>query len=1499
MDSEEKKRKRKESRARAYQESKEAARLLDEAIQNASSCRPLEYTFSTAPLERETLHKIDSEQIFSPVDIDLKRQIYEDARAQIGLSKVEKVTCAICDCSWPKQSITSTYVTNAKAQKWRQRLKPIRDLHPQLLQHYDISDLIPRFSGMLLSRMGVERNSGKLPTGNIYVCQSCARAMSNQSKNPPKFAIANGFEIGDLPASFTNISVAEKRLSSITSLAVPLTVFRGGKHTVLTGHVYVNTMDPSPIYLRLPQILPESAHKFIVVIAGRLTPAQQISGLKKYTCRVKIVKDLLEFYISHNSVYKAYGISVNTETLNHISEQGGSAVLDVTSEVCPEKIAKLDEQGLGVRNPSHYTIALSEEEEVQYRETASVFVDQCPTTTVESLDLAKNTVLVRTQGKFVSDYDRDILAMAYPHLFPYGEGHPGTTRKVAVSFEECVRYYLRLGNLKFAQDMTFPLVAFNIIARKTVALSTTIRAKLSPMAFAEMGDVTQEEVVSALNTQKQRREDALAGRPHSSNTGASRDRGTRRADTLLRSVRVSQSHMWGSAGERLIYRRKAFSMDVFLKSAAVFVTITPSDVGTLSISVLSKNTSCDEVRSMEPEDVPSHAKRVSIAGCNPVSCAEYFEIVCNAFFANMVRFDPGTGLPLQGGGLFGYAKGYIGVVEPQESGTLHMHCVLFLSGLPRTISDFIDSCNDPDTGQMFQKKFRDFVDSVVSCSLPVSGFNLRDVSCPNCKAVGTVQPIAEVSERALKLHARNAKPTPTSLCSNCGATFGGCDVLRAEVRQMHNSLEALESAGLRIPLGETGRLSDEPTERFCTLTENIRWPSGSNAEEENLHILLISQIALLTQRHDFRHVASCFKRSMRGKEDNCRHCFPRQCVAETTIDENGVLKIARNVHNEYINTFNDVLLLLLRSNHEIRFLLGSGTTDALYYVLKYVTKVQDTIQSLERVLMTSFERRSEKEQIIRNAGTALSPHAAGRARVNSMALDLSKKQEVPATLAALYLRRGSALFSSHTFASLHLGQAISIVRNIERDVSLVRNSYGAFVGCTQYTHYLFRHHLLREMNLMQFVSELKIKKSTKSSLKSAEDDEAKGKEFSEREYFSMDRDHPMCANYIIQRRTTIVIPDIVGPRLPDRTKLETTEDKENYALMALLLISPFHKNNPVASDDPEFSFWESLETFLEEAGEGVSQILINFQEYYSSKISAKAARDSEMDLMRSGYSPACHMSDCEDGDEFEAPEHLEVIPPFEVALRGVGKVFNNRVISDVMSTNTRIIMSAAMSIYTNNNDAIGEWVQTTIDNNIQSRVSEEMSLKRASVVEERSNSAQIGQNPPGNTHAGSSVGSDTPETETTVELLRKALSKYEAKKESNESFSEMPHSTATPCTESSYFPSLESVALMKRLHSALQVRLFSTKCAKGSMRSSKLSTRLKIPSLCIWEVRQGQAKLESVEALQFFAKSWCFPGAVRTCAPTGIAASLIQGQTFHSRLELRGGSQYNSKKTCK
>ncbi len=89
--------------------------------------------------------------------------------------------------------------------------------------------------------------------------------------------------------------------------------------------------------------------------------------------------------------------------------------------------------------------------------------------------------------------------------------------------------------------------------------------------------VTRHGLVAVLLNQKRGREDTFSGRiisPREKETPSAN------AEGLLRSVEVSHSHIWGSSGERLTYRQRAFSIDCFMGSAASLFTITPADVGT-------------------------------------------------------------------------------------------------------------------------------------------------------------------------------------------------------------------------------------------------------------------------------------------------------------------------------------------------------------------------------------------------------------------------------------------------------------------------------------------------------------------------------------------------------------------------------------------------------------------------------------------------------------------------------------------------------------------------------------------------------------------------------------------------------------------------------------------------------------------------------------------------------------------------------------------------------
>lgn len=169
-------------------------------------------------------------------------------------------------------------------------------------------------------------------------------------------------------------------------------------------------------------------------------------------------------------------------------------------------------------------------------------------------------------------------------------------------------------------------------------------------------------------------------------------------------------------------------MDAFLKSGAFFVTITPSDVGTMMVSILAGQVTAANVRSMQRGDIPDSAERLRISGLDPVACAEYFELICEAFVREIVAFDVTRGLPFDEGGLFGYVKAFIGAIESQNNETLHMHCIIFSAGLPRTTAGFFERCTDPEYGERFKSKFSDMVDSIISTSVPCGEEDL-DRSC--------------------------------------------------------------------------------------------------------------------------------------------------------------------------------------------------------------------------------------------------------------------------------------------------------------------------------------------------------------------------------------------------------------------------------------------------------------------------------------------------------------------------------------------------------------------------------------------------------------------------------------------------------------------------------------------------------------------------------------------------------------------------------------------------
>jgi hypothetical protein len=130
-----------------------------------------------------------------------------------------------------------------------------------------------------------------------------------------------------------------------------------------------------------------------------------------------------------------------------------------------------------------------------------------------------------------------------------------------------------------------------------------------------------------------------------------------------------------------------------------------------------------------------------------------------------------------------------------------------------------------------------------------------------------------------------------------------------------------------------------------------------------------NRVASIKQLHAKNHTATCFKYGRRhfGKT-SCRFGMPRDIVAASHIDANGVIQLTRN--HAWVNPWNPTIASCIRSNHDISWIPTVSKSLALvYYITNYATK--DDVSPLQMLTKAALLR-----QAIDHAHSTQSPSAA-------------------------------------------------------------------------------------------------------------------------------------------------------------------------------------------------------------------------------------------------------------------------------------------------------------------------------------------------------------------------------------------------------------------------------------------------------------------------------------------------------------------------------------------
>lgn len=863
--------------------------------------------------------------------------------------------------------------------------------------------------------------------------------------------------------------------------------------------------------------------KILVILTNPMTPLQKKVTMKRFEVRPAMLNALADHYYSHHASYTK--TSAGTYQVDRIrglssnpSEQLNEVVMfhTIRDHRASETI---DADQDSVRRPKFMDSVTCEEDERLVHLDGSIFVNHQASTTIEALYIASAKIIdVERMGRLLPDSTPDILARLFQDLFPYGIGHTGTERPVKVSFHESCSHYIRLSKRLFAQHPTFPLISFDMCSRKKALMSIVISCQMNPRNNLRIASVTREELALQLKETTVKHT-----RMQNGTFSGHRSRSSLPSNVLLRSISAAAGKSYGTNEERRTYQRKAWNFAAKYHGAAVFVTLTPNENGSATVSYYSGDIDVDLLSEISLRDIPNNAKRIEISGKDPYACDLYFTNLIELFLQTILGFDLKTSRSFVDGGLFGIVKGFVGAIENQAKKTLHVHLIVYPAGLPRTCAEIDSLCASED----FRVRLSKFVDSMSSHSSPADG---TKEPCDNCETKGAVKP-TQLKSNAYRRPLRNASPPTTAICTEFGARYGSDVILRSYVRRLHNKLSRSGFADKLVPLHDDDYESDRLTEQYAALPviPDIPKPNSTDSEKE-IHMLHLVRLILLFQRHNWRHSHSCFKSSTNAPRGECRYNIPRPTVAISHVSAtDSKILCSKYVGNEYINQYNDILLQVFRSNHDLRLTVGAA--DEIYYALKYSVKYQNDTDNIATPSLAAYDKRLQREESIAMDELQDGKLKIAIGRIASMAFARTAKQEVGSPMAVHYILHQSCFICFQSFSPLPLFSFLNKLENSEEAVNLVPSSGNLFRARSATEDYEYRPLQLSKLNLYEFIEQYSIGERNNGSREA------------EQPRLELLPGHSKHRSHIVRRRKVPVIADILGPRLPDSLLLSSGVDK--------------------------------------------------------------------------------------------------------------------------------------------------------------------------------------------------------------------------------------------------------------------------------------------------------------------------------------------------------------------
>ena len=465
---------------------------------------------------------------------------------------------------------------------------------------------------------------------------------------------------------------------------------------------------------------------------------------------------------------------------------------------------------------------------------------------------------------------------------------------------------------------------------------------------------------------------------------------------VLSDIDTVGGHVKGSLTSKKYMRNEVWSLISYIGAPSWFITLSPADINhPICIYFADKNIT------FKPE---IYFKKVDeayqVVTSNPVAAARFFHMMIENFVKHVLGFK--TKHP----GFYGKTEAYYGTVEQQGRLTLHLHMLLWIkNALPP--QDIRDKIMDPESD--FQKVMVEYLEAVHKGEF-FDG-KLEDV-------VKRIEEHQKNPEYIPPTKTMPKAPPPCCVKRNACNVCDNCKALTSWWSCFKSTVDDL-------------------------------------VKRSNLH------------NDCSKSVRPCLRK---GK---CKARFPRDIVEFTMVDPaTGALKMKKG--EAWINTFSSLVTYLFRCNTDTTSLLsGTAIKATVAYITDYVTKPGLNTYSMFDTIRQIFEKN---ETLLAGKDNI---QASARSLVTKMVNALTAKLEIGSPMASMYLLGNPDHYTSHTFINFYWRSFVHEARSVfltpleeieEFPEKIVLNkSKGKFVALSKVHDYIYRPTAFGIVNLYDWI----------------------------------------------------------------------------------------------------------------------------------------------------------------------------------------------------------------------------------------------------------------------------------------------------------------------------------------------------------------------------------------------------------------------------------------------